>query len=195
MPFKVSQLTQIHEFVTAHPASCSCCPQARVGLPCCQRGAGSSGPETCSWGRSRACHIEHPACQQGKGKGRQPTSVGSSQWRQVPIPCFSGINHTEIKDLDAEHGILTSYFSWTKGPRPLFQGDRASKMNSLAWLYLPTPPQSPQPSFLPVSTVTCIPRPRTVCDCFCWITPSPAPAFCVEQDPARSEPVSAEGIL
>lgn len=97
LPFELSQLTQIPEVVMAHSQSRGHLPQARLRLPCRQGEAGSTGPEARSWGRSTASHTECPAYQQGKGRGRQPTSVGSSQWRQVPIPCFHGVNHTEIK--------------------------------------------------------------------------------------------------
>lgn len=41
----------------------------------------------------------------------------------------------------------------------------------LAWLYLPTPPQSPHPSL--TSTVPCTPSSYIVCDCCGWITPYP----------------------
>lgn len=50
----------------------------------------------------------------------------------------------------------------------------------LAWLYLPTPPQSPQPSPPPTAAIPCTPRPDIVYDRFVWIpAPAPVPWTCL----------------
>lgn len=112
--FSLSQLTQVHEGCgeAAHSQPHSHLPQASLGLSSCRGGTGSSGPKAQSWGRSTASHIEHPDCQQGKGKERQPTSTGSSQRRQ-PVPCFNGVNQNRNQGSRCRvwHLYLTSYFN------------------------------------------------------------------------------------
>lgn len=85
-PFKLSQLTQIHEVVTVHSQSHGHVPQARLGLPSCQGGAGSSGPEARSRGRSMAGHIECPACHRGRAREDSLPQLAPANGDKSPSP-------------------------------------------------------------------------------------------------------------
>lgn len=175
MPFELTQLTQIHEVVTAHSQSHGHLPQARLGLPSCQGGAGRPEPGARSRGRSMAGHIEHPTCHRGTARGdRQPTSVGSSQ---VPIPCLNGVNTQKSrismpsvaslsdKLLQLDLGAQASV---SRGARHL---KRAVWHMVMCWRGSPSQlhPKAHSP-LLPCLLCRVSPRPCTVCGCFGWIT-------------------------